>query len=202
MNKIRATMRKSVGLLAAVAALAAPLAGCTKKDDGLTQRLMESNEKVVACQKELAIAKADVANLKRQVAEAVANPSRITLTDPDIIALVASRKSAAAPAAGSAEPTLDPREASRIVLRGAPAMQGCYERALKKNSALQFQAGLAVTLGITVKPTGQVEAVEVSPSVDRDMSQCFKSTVSHWKFPTFSGQSVTIEQKLTLTPKT
>jgi hypothetical protein len=37
-------------------------------------------------------------------------------------------------------------------------MQACYERALKKNAALQMQAGLALTLGITVKPTGDVEA--------------------------------------------
>jgi hypothetical protein len=201
MNTIRAIMRNGVGLIAVMAALVAPLGACSKSDEGLTQRLMESNEKVVACQKELAGAKSEIAGLKRQVADALANPGKITLTDPDIIQLVASRKAERAPS-GDVEPTLDPREASRIVMRGAPAMQGCYEKALKKNSALQFQSGLAVTLGITVRPSGEVEGVDVSPTVDKDMSQCFKSTVGHWKFPTFTGKAVTIEQKLTLTPKT
>jgi hypothetical protein len=202
MNTIMAIMRKGVRLMVVTAALVAPLGACNKSDEGLTQRLMESNEKVVACQKELAGAKSEIAGLKRQVADALANPGKITLTDPDIIQLVASRKAERGVPAGDVEPTLDPREASRIVMRGAPAMQGCYEKALKKNSALQFQAGLAVTLGITVKPSGEVEGVDVSPTVDKDMSQCFKNTVGHWKFPTFTGKAVTIEQKLTLTPKT
>ena len=195
-------MRKGVQLIAVATALVAPLGACSKSDEGMTKRLMESNEKVVACQKELAVAKGEISGLKRQLADAIANPGKITLTDPDIIQLVASRKSAGGAPSGNVEPTLDPREASRIVMRGAPAMQGCYEKALKKNSALQFQAGLAVTLGITVKPSGEVEGVDVTPTVDKDMSQCFKSTVGHWKFPTFTGKSVTIEQKLTLTPKT
>ena len=68
-------------------------------------------------------------------------------------------------------------------MQGAPAMQQCYERALKKNASLQFKSGLGVTLGITVKPTGQVEAVDVNPSVDKDMTQCFKTTVLALEVP-------------------
>ena len=34
------------------------------------------------------------------------------------------------------------------------------------------------------------------------MTKCIKTTIGHWKFPTFKGNAVTIEQKLTLTPKT
>jgi len=182
----------------------ASIGACTKEDDGLTSRLLESNNKVVACEKDLGAAKDQIASLKRQLAQAIAEPSKVTLTDPDIIELVASRKKVAAapPADGDVTPTLNPREASRIVMQGASAMQQCYERALKKNASLQFKSGLGVTLGITVKPTGQVETVDVNPSVDKDMTQCFKTTVLRWKFPSFTGTAVTIEQKLTLTPKT
>ncbi|HEY2903702.1 MAG TPA: AgmX/PglI C-terminal domain-containing protein [Polyangia bacterium] len=183
-----------VGLLAA---------SCSKSDEGMTQRLMESNEKVLACQKDLAMAKNEIANLKRKVADAVANPTKFALTDPDIIELVASRRgSGAINKSGEVQPTLDPKLASKIVMQGATAMQACYERALKKNAALQMQSGLALTLGITVKPTGDVETVDVAPSVDRGLSDCFRTTALHWKFPTFSGTAVTIEQKLKLTPKT
>jgi hypothetical protein len=181
----------------------ASIGACTKEDDGLTARLMESNNKVLACEKDLTQAKDQIAALKRQVAQAIAEPSRVALTDPDIIELVASRKKAAAPQAeGDVVPTLNPKEASRIVMQGASAMQQCYERALKKNASLQFKSGLGVTLGITVKPSGQVEAVDVNPIVDKDMTQCFKTTALRWKFPSFTGTAVTIEQKLTLTPKT
>ena len=176
--------------------------GCTKTDEGMTQRLMEANDKVVACQKDLAGARSEIAGLKRQLAEAIANPGKVALTDPDIIELVASKRGTPSGKPGEIQPTLDPRQASKIVMQGATAMQACYERALKKNAALQMQSGLALTLGITVKPTGDVETVEVAPSFDKGLTDCFRATASHWKFPTFSGTAVTIEQKFKLTPKT
>jgi hypothetical protein len=104
------------------------IGACTKEDDGLTARLMESNNKVLACEKDLTQAKDQIAALKRQLAQAIAEPSKIALTDPDIIELVASRKKqASAPQAeGDVVPTLNPKEASRIVMQGASAMQQCY----------------------------------------------------------------------------
>lgn len=182
-------------------------------DQGLMTRLNETSAKVVECQKEIATTKDQVRTLKRQLAEAMANPSKVVLTDPDIIELVAQVKAARAAAGGArSEGTsdevkigkgdLNPSEASRIVLQGAGAMQVCYERALKKNASLQYQAGVGVVLGIIVKPTGSVGGVEVTPSVDREMTQCIKAAVTHWKFPKFAGGAVTIEQKISLTPKT
>jgi hypothetical protein len=191
--------------LLALGLAVASIGACTKEDDGLAAKLNETSNKVVACQSDLSEARNQIASLKKQLAQAIAEPSKITLTDPDIIQLVASRKQAVAAAPqgdGDVTPTLNPKEASRIVMQGASAMQQCYERALKKNASLQYKSGLGVTLGITVKPTGQVETVDVNPSVDKDMTQCFKTTVLRWKFPSFTGTAVTIEQKLTLTPKT
>jgi hypothetical protein len=34
------------------------------------------------------------------------------------------------------------------------------------------------------------------------MTECVRTTVARWKFPSFSGESVVVTQKLTLTPKT
>jgi hypothetical protein len=176
--------------------------GCGKPDEGLTARLLEANNKNVSCQKELAEAKATRDNLKKQLAVAIANPTRIQLSDPEIIQLIADarKERGAGPEFGQGD--LNPKEASAIVMRGAPALQGCYERALKKNAGLQMRSGLGVTLGITVKPAGQVDTVDVTPSVDAEMTKCIKTTIARWKFPTFTGHAVTIEQKLTLTPKT
>jgi len=178
------------------------LFACEKQDDGLTARLLDANNKNVACQKELAEAKASRDSLKKELAVAMADPGKIHLTDPEIIELVASARKEKGQGPEIGQGDLNPKEASAIVMRGAPALQQCYERALKRNAALQMRAGLGVTLGITVKPIGQVDAVDVSPSVDGEMTKCIKTTIGHWKFPTFKGNAVTIEQKLTLTPKT
>jgi hypothetical protein len=81
-------------------------------------------------------------------------------------------------------------------------MQVCYERALKKNSALQYQAGLALVVELTIKPNGDVQEVNIKPSVDADLTSCFQTAAMRWKFPTFGGDSVVVAQKVTLTPKT
>ncbi|MBC8131531.1 MAG: AgmX/PglI C-terminal domain-containing protein [Deltaproteobacteria bacterium] len=200
-------MRKRLGLAVRGLGLGSFLVfglagGCNKPDEGLTARLMEANSKNVACQKELAEAKATRDNLKKQLAIAIANPTRLQLTDPEMIELIADARKARGAGPEFGQGDLNPKEASAIVMRGAPALQGCYERALKRNAGLQMRTGLGVTLGITVKPAGAVDSVDVTPSVDAEMTKCIKATIIRWKFPTFTGHAVTIEQKLTLTPKT
>jgi hypothetical protein len=177
-------------------------AGCDKPDESLTARLLDANSKVLACQKELAETKSARDGLKKQLAMALANPSRVQLTDPEIIELVASARKDKGGGFEIGQGDLNPKEASAVVMRGASALQACYERALKRNSGLQMRTGLGVTLGITVKPIGEVDGVDVLPSVDAEMTKCMKTTIGRWKFPKFTGQAVTIEQKLTLTPKT
>jgi hypothetical protein len=176
------------------------LGACKQEDEAAQRRLSEATDKVIACKKEVNDLTNQVAALKRQLAQALANPSKITLTDPEIINLIADLRGGKP--AGDTKPTLDPAEASKIVFQGAKAMQVCYERALKKNQALQYQAGVGLTLDITVKPVGTVEGVEVSPSVDKEMTACIKTAASRWKFPAFQGEPVVVSQKVTLTPKT
>jgi len=174
-------------------------------DEDTLRRLNEANDKVVACKRETNDLKNEVSLLKRQLAQAMANPTKLTLTDPEIINLIASIRGnppGGGGGGGADKGSLDPKEASKVVFQGARAMQVCYERALKKNQALQYQAGVGLTLDITVKPAGTVDAVEVSPSVDRDMTSCIKTAAMRWKFPTFQGEPITVSQKVTLTPKT
>jgi hypothetical protein len=176
------------------------LGGCDgKAKEEMTRRLNEANDKLVDCRKETNALKSEIASLKRQVAQAMANPTRIVLTDPEIINLVASIRGSV-PTGGEERGALDPSVASKIVLQGAPALRQCYERALKKNQSLQFQSGVGLTLDITVAPQGTVEDVGVNPSIDSEMTTCIKSAAMRWKFPTFAGSAVTIEQKVTLTP--
>jgi hypothetical protein len=175
--------------------------------DELTSRLKEANDKIVACRSEVNDLKAQNAELKRKLAEAMSNPGRVQLTDPDILNLIAEIKSKHAASGQDGDVVLgkgdlNPKEASRVVRQGAQALQKCYERALKKNSALQMQSGLGVMLELTVKPTGLVQGMNLLPHIDSDLTECVRTTVSRWKFPPFAGEPVVVTQKLTLTPKT
>ena len=167
-------------------------------------RLNEANEKVVVCKKEQNDLKIQINDLKQKLAQAMSNPNRVVLTDPDILNLIADirKKGAEDGEIVLGKGDLNPKEASRVVRRGAQALQMCYERALKKNSALQMQAGLGVTLEITIKPSGTVKGMNLNPAVDREMVECIRSAVTRWKFPPFAGESVVVSQRLTLTPKT
>jgi hypothetical protein len=178
--------------------IALSLGAC--KDEEAQRRLNEATDKIVACKKEVNDLKQQVALLKQQLAQAMANPSKLVLTDPDVINIIADLRGGKAP--GDVKPSLDPQEASKVVFQGAKAVQVCYERALKKNQALQYQAGVGLTLDITVRSAGTVDGVEVNPSVDREMTACIKTAAARWKFPTFQGEPVVVSQKVTLTPKT
>ncbi|HJX52314.1 MAG TPA: AgmX/PglI C-terminal domain-containing protein [Polyangia bacterium] len=184
--------------------------GCRGGDnDDMLRRLNQANDKVVACRSEVGELKSQVADLKRKIAEAVANPNRLQLNDPEILNLIADlrKQKRAATGPGGDEVVigkgdLKPQDASRVVKQNAQAMQVCYERALKRNSALQYQMGLALVVELTVRPTGAVKEVNVRPSVDADMTSCFQTAAMRWRFPPFGGESVVVAQKVTLTPKT
>jgi hypothetical protein len=186
------------------------LAACKGGGDNeeMVRRLNLANDKVVACRNETNEFKNEVANLKRQLAQAATGPNRLQLTDPDILNLIADlRKQKQAGGTDGDDVVigkgdLKPQDASRVVRQHAQAMQVCYERALKKNSALQYQAGLALMVELTVRPTGAVKEVNIRPSVDADMTSCFQTTAMRWRFPKFGGESVIVAQKVTLTPKT
>jgi hypothetical protein len=197
-------MRSAWGKLAFVAPALLLVACDGKEKEELAKRYNETADKLLQCRKDTNDLTNEVAGLKRQLAQAMANPSKVTLNDPEIINLIASIRGGSAGAPGDevtlGKGSLNPKEASKIVMQGAMALRQCYERALKKNQALQYQSGLAITLALTVKPQGAVQGVEVVPSVDHDMTTCIKTAAMRWKFPTFAGSAVTIEQKLTLTP--
>ena len=166
------------------------LSACDKQDDGLTARLLEANNKNVACQKELAEAKAARDSLKKQLAVAMTNPGKIQLTDPEIIELVASARKEKGQGPEIGQGDLNPKEASAIVMRGAPALQQCYERALKRNPNLSGK----VVIHWTITQAGTVSGVDVEQDTlgDAEVASCIKSLVARWRFPAPSGGSVEV----------
>ena len=134
-----------------------------KAKEELTRRLNEANDKLVQCRKEINDLKNEVVQSQAAAGPGDGQPQpggadRSRDHQPDRFD---SRHAPAAPASSKA--ALDPAQASKIVFQGAPALRQCYERALKKNQALQYQSGVGVTLDVTVQPAGTVEDVERQP---------------------------------------
>jgi polyhydroxyalkanoate synthesis regulator phasin len=202
-NKTHTAACGSLAFVGAVVSLCGCKGGASEEE--WTRRLSDANDKVVSCRHDVSELKGQIAELKHELAEAMAAPARVQLTDPDILNLIAEIKQRRGPAEEGdivlGKGDLNPKEAGRVVKEGAQALQRCYERALKKNTALQMQKGLSVMLEITVKPTGAVKTMNLAPQVDGEMLECVRSTVTRWKFPAFSGEPVVVAQKLTLTPK-
>lgn len=168
----------------------------------LMAKLNEASDKALACKKENNELTNEVKSLKRQLATAMADPSKLVLRDPEIIELIADMRGGEGGEIKIGKGDLNPAAASKIVMEGARSLQQCYERALKKNAGLQMKAGVQLLLGLTVDATGRVTASSVNPSLDRGLDECIDASAKRWKFPKFSGDSVTIEQKIMLTPKT
>lgn len=199
-----ANARKTFGFLSLGLGLSALVSCNNSANPELMSKLNEAGDKILACKKENNELTNEVKSLKRQLATAMADPSKLILKDPEIIELIADMRGGGDQGGeiklGKGD--LSPAVASKIVMEGARGLQQCYERALKKNAGLQMKAGVQLVLGLTVSATGSVTATSVAPSLDRGLDECIDSNAKRWKFPKFSGDSVTIEQKIMLTPKT
>lgn len=152
------------------------------------------------CQQDLAAARSENARLRERLARAP-TPARLTLSSPDIVELVGGSAPDGSVETNQGPPTLDPRDASRVVLSGASALQRCYGESLRTNLALREQKGLSVLLQMTVAPTGAVTRVDITPPMEPKLIDCFRAEIRAWIFPQFAGSSLIIEQKLILTPK-
>ncbi len=195
--------RLSASLIGLLSLGLAAVTGCDNKGNKeLMTKLDEAGDKLLACKKENNELTNEVKSLKRQLATAMADPSKLVLRDPEIIELIADMRGGDSGNLTVGKGDLSPAVASKIVMDGAKALQQCYERALKKNASLQMKAGVQLLLGLTVDSTGRVNNVNISPSIDRSLDECIDSSAKRWKFPKFTGETVTIEQKIMLTPKT
>jgi hypothetical protein len=137
---------------------------------------------------------AEINSLKRQLAQALASPGSIKV-DPSVLMIDGKPIKVSMP-----EGTLTQDQVVSTIRMNKPVLQQCYERAMKKNTALTHQK-ITLTLGFQVRPTGNASDITISPNYDSMMIDCMKKAILRWRFPTFSGQPVGVESPITLTPR-
>lgn len=86
-----------------------------------------------------------------------------------------------APAAVRATRAPGANEIGPVVTKGRPAIQACYQRALRRDPTL---AGGRINVAIAIGVSGRVKSVDVSgPDGLRAVEACVKSAVATWAFP-------------------
>jgi len=176
-------------LLAAISLAGA--VGCTKQKECVDQ----SQKPLEECKINSDKLQAEIVTLKRQLAQALANPGTIQV-DPEVLAIDGKKPIKVKPREGtlSQEQVISTMRANKAVLKR------CYEKAMKKNSKLQQQQ-ITLTIAFKVFPSGSAKEISIRPVYDFPMSDCMKTAIKRWRFPAFTGQPVGVESPLRLSPK-
>ncbi len=136
----------------------------------------------------------EILTLKRQLAQALADPGSIKI-DPEVLKIEGKYVKPT-----YKEGTLSKEQVIATIAKGKRVLKSCYERAMKKNVKLQREK-ITLTIGFKVMPAGSASGIRISPNLDATMVDCMKKAIRRWKFPTFTGQPVGVESPLTLSPK-
>jgi hypothetical protein len=136
----------------------------------------------------------EIIDLKRTLAQALANPGTIKV-DPSVLMVNGQLIKP-----NYKEGTLTQDQVIETMRQNKKVLKACYERAMKKNPALRRQT-ITLTVGFSVKPAGLPANISVSPNYDSMMIDCMRKAIMRWRFPPFTGQPVGVESPLTLTPK-
>jgi len=182
---------KRVMLVGGFLAASAVLASC----GGREKCVDTSKPELDQCRLNTDRLQSEINSLKRQLAQALANPGTIRV-DPSVLTIDGKPIQVDPPKEG----TLSQDQVVLTMRQNKGVLQACYERAMKKNPALSHQK-ITLTVGFKVKPSGVADAINISPNYDSMMIDCMKKAIMRWHFPTFVGQPVGVESPLTLTPR-
>ena len=90
------------------------------------------------------------------------------------------------------------REFLNVVAKSRPAIQKCYEQALKKNNGLQAKT-ITLSVEANFAPTGQYKSASFSPSLGETFDACIRTVATKWALPT-APVTTTFKAQVSLTP--
>ena len=90
--------------------------------------------------------------------------------------------------ARSTGPTLTASQLTGVVQNNKMQLQRCYESALRASGGRQDGA-IKITVAVTVGESGLVKNVLTRGSGLGNMTDCMKSSVKRWRFPSSGGES-------------
>jgi hypothetical protein len=103
---------------------------------------------------------------------------------PDLENKASSSGAGAAPSG----PALTAAQLMKVVQDNKPALQRCYETALRSVGGKQEDT-LKIKVGVTVGTSGTVKGVRTQGQGLGNMNDCLSKSVKRWRFPTSGGDS-------------
>jgi hypothetical protein len=180
-----------------LSSLALFAAGCMSgsgSDDTAARSKMASD--LVQCQNDRLALKekigelqAELQKLKAAAAEPVEAP-KPTETPPPAHHAMAKK---------SDEGDIAPAALAGVVKRNSGGLRVCYEKGLKHHPDLAYVSSVKVRFSVTA--SGAAQNVSFSPHTDSEMEKCMGKTISHWQFPSFTGEPVQVEAPVNLVAK-
>lgn len=134
----------------------------------------------------------EVLELKTRLAQTLASPGVIKTDEVAVKGAYVQPK--------LTEGNLSQQQVVATIGRNKSVLKACYERAMKKNTALRRQS-VRLTLAFTINPTGVPSQISVRPNYDGVMLDCMRKAIKRWRFPSFSGRPVDVESPVVLQPK-
>jgi len=140
------------GTIFVIALAMAGGAGCGDKETCVDKSKPELDQ----CRAGLDKLQAEVNTLKRQLAQALANPGTIKV-DPSVLMIDGKPIKVGS---GGHEGTLSQDQVILTMRQNKSVLQACYERAMKKNTALTHQK-ITLTVGFQVNPSGTAGSISI-----------------------------------------
>lgn len=175
--------------------LLAPLLCWSACGDRAKPCVDQSKPALEACNGRSEQLQSEINELKKQLAQALTNPGTVKV-DPSVMVIDGKLGGPAKVLEG----TISQDEVIRVLRQNKASLSPCYNRALKRDSALHHRK-LVLTLAMKVKPAGVPDEIALGPNYDDGMIDCMKKAVRRWRFPTFKGTPVGVETPLTFQPK-
>lgn len=165
------------------------LAGCPQPQQECVDK---SKKPLEECKLEVDKLQSEIVTLKKQLAQALANPGTVQIPEQEI-----QGEHKKTPVK---EGSLSQEEMIRTIARNKPQLKQCYERALKKSARLQTER-ITLNIAFKIMPTGVPTGISIRPALDYTMNDCMKKSIKRWRFPAFTGQPVDVESPFSFSPK-
>lgn len=168
------------------------LAACGGGEDDTAQKAKLASD-LVTCKNDLSNLKEQLNDAKAALAKAEQAAGQVIKLDPVAV------KGEAQSSVHHRDATVTPAAVMKVIQMNGSGLRACYNHALKRKPDLQYVS--KVTSRFQLHNNGQASDVSFAPHTDSEMERCMAQTMEKWKFPSFQGDAVAIEQPVNLVVK-
>ena len=195
-SQLPALVARTSALLGVALLAVVSLSACGKKCQPCVDK---SKPELDKCSMRAEGLQKEVNTLKRQLAQALADPGSIKV-DPSVLTIDGKPIKVAKGTAGGTLCKLNEKQVVSTIAKSKGSLQPCYQRALKRDSSLHHRK-IVLTLSLKVRASGAPTDISIKPTYNSTMNDCMRKAIRRWRFPAASAGICGVESPMTFTPK-